>query len=709
MIQIAKPSIERFEKETVMEVLDSGNLVCGDKVEELEKRFADYIGVKHAVAVNCLDEDTLITMSDNSQKKIKDLMKGDKVLSFDGGLKRKNNINNKDIILNETIEEDTIKNVWNSGTKEIYKLSLRNREILATENHRFLKVNRLKRNHYEFLWVKLKELKKEDIVLIIKKLKEINPERDIPLEHMDIISKMWYLVGLFVGDGWLRHRRIRNYVTFATGNMGEVETYKRLVKELFDYDVKISVNKKGVGQVFCYNKHIVKFFKDLDLQKYAIDKRIPKSLWKQPDKIKESFLKGYIKSDGHINKKGRICFVTPNKLLLNEIKMLSIQLGYRTDNIFSRNDGGKKKICNHWCIAKNSYSLGIYNSNKKGKILHGRYNEVSLKCFEESEFIGLNKVRKVEFIGKKTTYDIETKKNHNFIADGIIVHNSGTSALHCAYLAINKKPYTGAITTPLTFNATINMLKVSELSPHYIDIKDDFNINVDKIRKWMTVYDELIVPVHLYGLPCKVDEISEIAERNGSVVIEDCAQACGAEFKGHKVGSWGDLGAFSFYGSKMITTAEGGMVTTNDPEIAEKIRDLRWHSLNQGGIGYNYRMTDIGAAIGIEQLKRIDRFIEKRRKIAKIYNEEFEGLIDKLPTEKEHIYNSYSFCIKNRTKFILDMNRLAIDCRVYYPKPFCDLPNATRICNEVVSIPIRPNLKDQEISYIVDSVKKCLK
>lgn len=288
-----------------------------------------------------------------------------------------------------------------------------------------------------------------------------------------------------------------------------------------------------------------------------------------------------------------------------------------------------------------------------------------------------------------------------------IAVSSGTSALHCAYLASNVEH--NAITTPLTFNATINMLKASKLNPKYIDIRSDFNINFREIIWKINSFDELIVPVHLYGLPCEIDKIVELAERNGSVVIEDCAQSCGASYKGHKVGSWGEIGCFSFYASKVLACGEAGMVTTNNPEIAEKIRDLRQHSLNQGGIGYNYRMTDISAAIGIEQLKRIDIFIEKRRKIAKIYNEEFNNLIDKLPTEKEHIYNSYSFCIPKRDKFIVDMNRLAIDCRVYYPKPFADLPNVSRICKEVVSIPIRPNLTSDEVEYIVDSVKKCIK
>ena len=305
------------------------------------------------------------------------------------------------------------------------------------------------------------------------------------------------------------------------------------------------------------------------------------------------------------------------------------------------------------------------------------------------------------------------KKFEKFFANYIgvkhaIAVNSGTAALHCAYLASNVEH--NAITTSLTFNATINMLKASKLNPKYIDINNDFNINVAGISVVVNSFTDLIVPVHLYGLPCKMDEIVEIAEKNGSVVIEDTSQACGASYKGHKLGSWADIGCFSFYASKLITSGgEGGMCVTDDPEIAEKIRDLRHHSLNNGGIGYNYRMTDISAAIGIEQLKRIDRFIEKRREIAKIYNEEFKELIGILPTEKENIYNSYSFCIKNRDKFIVDMNRLAIDCRVYYPKPFCNLPNVSRICKEVVSIPIRPNLSSEEIDYIVDSVKKCLR
>ncbi len=338
--------------------------------------------------------------------------------------------------------------------------------------------------------------------------------------------------------------------------------------------------------------------------------------------------------------------------------------------------------------------------------------QISIACPDITQ-LEVNSVIEVLKSGNLSSGDMVKKFEKRF-ADYIgvkhaIAVNSGTAALHCAYLASGMKASV-VRTTPLTFNATINMLMVEHNAIKFTDIRDDFNIDSSELDYAKVAYVEnYIVPVHLYGLPCKMDEICEFAEKNGSGIVEDCAQSCGASFKGHKVGSWGDIGCFSFYGSKILTTAEGGMCVTDNAEIAEKIRDLRHHSLNQGGVGYNYRMTDISAAIGIEQLKRIDKFIEKRRKIAKIYNEEFEGLIKKLPTEKEHIYNSYSFCIPKRDKFIVDMNRLAIDCRVYYPKPFADLPNVSRICKEVVSIPIRPNLNNDELNYIIDSVKKCLK
>ncbi len=292
--------------------------------------------------------------------------------------------------------------------------------------------------------------------------------------------------------------------------------------------------------------------------------------------------------------------------------------------------------------------------------------------------------------------------------------NSGTSALHISYLCSNLKPGDSVITTPFTFRSTISMLEAIGVKPIFVDIKDDYNINESKIEGAIDKTTKAIVPVHLFGKPCNMNKIMSIAKKHKLKVIEDCAQSCGAEYRNNKVGSIGDIGIFSFYPTKIMTTGEGGMITTNNKEVVELAKKIRNHGMDNKGnfveFGYNYRMTNIAAAIGLEQLEKIETFIRTREEIAKNYNYYLEEHIDPIKEELDirHVFNNFSFRVKNRDMFIKNMRANGIDVRIYYEKPFADLPNVTKISKEIVSIPIRPNLTSEEVNHIIYNIQELM-
>lgn len=292
-----------------------------------------------------------------------------------------------------------------------------------------------------------------------------------------------------------------------------------------------------------------------------------------------------------------------------------------------------------------------------------------------------------------------------------VATSSGTTALHLAYKVAGLDDMQTALTTPFSFVATKNMLALHGSHIVYSDINEkDFNINPSLINR--NEHYDLIVPVHLFGKACDMGKIMEIAKDNGSKVVEDACQSCGTEFDGKKVGTFGDIGVFSHYGTKNLVCGEGGMCITKNKVYADEIKELRNHALNNKkyAFGYNYRMTDIEAAIGLVQLAKLDDAIKTRRSIANIYNSEFKGLVENLPDRKNHSFNNYSFCIESRDKFIEFMRKdIGVDCRVYYPEPFADLPKVSEISKKIVSIPIRPNLKVDEVDKIVDGVKMWLR
>ena len=313
-----------------------------------------------------------------------------------------------------------------------------------------------------------------------------------------------------------------------------------------------------------------------------------------------------------------------------------------------------------------------------------------------------------------------------------IATNSGTSALHVAILAAGIGEGDEVITTPFTFAATGNPILYTGAKPVFVDIDPEtFTIDPAKIEEAITDKTKAIMPVQLYGQSADMDAIMKIAKEHDLIVIEDAAQAHGAEYNGEKVGNLGDMACFSFYPTKNMTTSEGGMITTNNEEFLENAKVFRAHGsatkYHHDVLGYNFRMTDIAAAIGLEQLKKIDSFNDKRIANAKYLN---EGLKDidsiETPVVKDgckHVYHQYTIKIKDGKRDELSdyLIENGIGNGIYYPIPLYNqvlykelgydqsLPVTEEIVEEVLSLPIHAKLVEEDLDYIVKTIKEFFK
>lgn len=312
-----------------------------------------------------------------------------------------------------------------------------------------------------------------------------------------------------------------------------------------------------------------------------------------------------------------------------------------------------------------------------------------------------------------------------------VATSSGTTALHLALLSLGIGKGDEVVVPSFSFIATANAILFCGAKPVFCDIDPKtYNIDTDKIEKLITNRTKAILPVHLYGQPADLKPIMEIAEKHNLYVIGDAAQAHGAEYNGKKIGSFGDVECFSFYPTKNMTTGEGGMITTNSKEIAEMARSLGNHGREetQWGyehvrLGYNYRMTDVEAAIGIEQLKKLDRFNDARIKNARFYDEELgevEGIVTPYVMENaKHVYHQYTIRVKRkkREKLIEIFKKKGIGYGIYYPKPLHfyphlrkfthdDLKNSENVADEVISIPVHPGLREEDLALVVDAIKE---
>ena len=311
-----------------------------------------------------------------------------------------------------------------------------------------------------------------------------------------------------------------------------------------------------------------------------------------------------------------------------------------------------------------------------------------------------------------------------------IATNSGTSALHTALLAHGIGPGDEVITSPFTFLASVNSILYAGARPVLVDIDESFCINPKLIEAAITQRTRAIMPVHLYGQPADMETIAKIAQEHNIFIIEDACQAHGAEFAGRRVGSFG-VGCFSFYATKNMTTGEGGVVTTDDDAVAARARQIINHGQRSryyhDTLGYNYRMTDIAAAIGVEQLKKLPLFNALRVRNAQRYDQTLgsvPGLVlPRVFPNRTHVYHQYTVRIQpefgaSRDAVAAALKEGGIATGVYYPLPVhhqqstrhlgwerLSLPVSEQMSREVLSIPVHPRVSDRDIEHIIVSLR----
>ncbi|MCK9424267.1 MAG: DegT/DnrJ/EryC1/StrS family aminotransferase [Bacteroidales bacterium] len=336
----------------------------------------------------------------------------------------------------------------------------------------------------------------------------------------------------------------------------------------------------------------------------------------------------------------------------------------------------------------------------------------------------------ISSIGKYIECFEKAFAEYHGVKHAIATHN-GTIALHLALAAAGIKKEDEVIVPDLTFIATANSVRYCNAIPVLTDVElDDWNISPADFRKKITARTKAIIPVHLYGNPGRIREIMEVARAHQLIVIEDCAEALGAKYNGNNTGTFGDIGCFSFFGNKIITTGEGGMCITNNDELAERMRILRDHGMNRcrkywyDHLGFNYRMTNMQAAVGLAQLEQLNDFLEIRDHIYNRYMNRFRSspeIILQSVHEQRNVNWIFTLRIKDitltgRNALMEDLKLKEIDSRpVFYPihqMPFYqhsdfirgEFPNSTTISQEGISLPTYIGLQDKEIDYVADAV-----
>lgn len=308
---------------------------------------------------------------------------------------------------------------------------------------------------------------------------------------------------------------------------------------------------------------------------------------------------------------------------------------------------------------------------------------------------------------------------------------NGTASLHLALIAVRVGPGDEVILPDLTYVASANAVVYCGAKPALCDVTPDTGcLDPEKVERRITRRTKAIMAVHLYGHPCDMDALREIGRKHGIAVVEDAAEAHGAEVNGKRAGSLGDVGSFSFYGNKMITTGEGGMCTTDCDEIAQRVRLYRGQGVDPGKrywhpvVGYNYRMTDLQGAVGCAQMQRIAGVLSQRRRLAAAYEERLKdsGLL--LPVEKpwaRNAYWMYSIAVPGifsdeRDRIIRALSERGVEARpVFYPlhqlPPYASLgddsefPVATRLGRSGISLPTHGAMTDADVERVVESLQ----
>lgn len=379
-------------------------------------------------------------------------------------------------------------------------------------------------------------------------------------------------------------------------------------------------------------------------------------------------------------------------------------------------------------------NLGTSRKRKKTK-KKPRIRNIPLS----SPFIGRDDIRAVNSVLKTRWLSLGPKLREfekmfaAFIGTKYAVAvNSGTSALHLCIKTLGIGKGDEVIVTPFSFIASANCALFEGAKPVFVDIDPKtFNIDTSKVEKKITKRTKAIIVVDIFGRPVERDAIKRIAKKHKLKIIEDSAEALGAEYKGKKVGAFGDCGIFAFYPNKQMTTGEGGMIVTNDKKIYElclsyrnqgRSASTKW--LDHERMGYNYRISDINCALGISQLKKIKKILKKRERVAKEYTKRLEKLkgikIPFSPTKDSKVsWFVYVIQVPKRDEFIKNLSKKGVQCSNYFPPihlmsyyrkehghrkgsyPICE-----RISKTTLALPFYTHMKKKDINYVCDRVKE---
>lgn len=365
--------------------------------------------------------------------------------------------------------------------------------------------------------------------------------------------------------------------------------------------------------------------------------------------------------------------------------------------------------------------------------------------YGKKEYKAVEKVLKSGWItmGEKT---IEFENKFKDLLDGTpcVAVANGTAALHLAVLAAGVKPGDEVIVPSLTFVADANVVTMCGAIPVVADVKsfEDWNMSVADIEKKITTKTKAVLIVHYAGYACDMDEMVALCKKHNLVLIEDCAHAPGAKYKGRPLGSIGDYGCFSFFTNKNLSVGEGGMVSTNNQEAEQKIKYLRSHGMTSltldrhkgrtisydvAQAGLNYRIDEMRAALGVVQLAKLEKSNKRRREIVEHYNEFFKNIKEitipfyNFPKENlstGHIYTVMLDAKIDRVKFIEKMKEVGIQVSIHYPEMVNftaykdilrhDVPLASEISKREVTLPLYPELTDKQVKYVEENVKKII-
>jgi perosamine synthetase len=356
----------------------------------------------------------------------------------------------------------------------------------------------------------------------------------------------------------------------------------------------------------------------------------------------------------------------------------------------------------------------------------------SVKFGEEEEQLVLEVLRSGAIAQGAKVEALENRFAELFGVPHAIAVNNGTTALVAALQVLDLKPGDEVLTTPFTFVATLNAILEAGATATFADIRaDDFNVDPESVAARISDRTKVLLPVHLYGQMADMDPIESLARDRGLHILEDAAQSHGAMYKGRYAGSYG-LGTFSLYATKNITTGEGGLITTNDDAIADRLRILRNQGMRARYVyemaGNNYRLTDLQAAVGIPQLERYASTVEARQRNANRLIEGLDGVpgivVPRQLDGRDHVWHQFTIRVTSearvsREEFVTELADRGVGSGVYYPKlvfdydayrnhpqvSHSDVPVASRVVTEVVSLPVNTSLTDADLSKIISAVR----